>query len=196
MKKYLDPKIYTAFDKVFGQHENLLISFLNAMLEFNSPIVSVSHLPEELVPYPLHLRTNYINVRCIDADCQSFIVAIQMIWTSDYFKYFLINASTTHSQQATTKLQAEPIYVLCIINDTFNNKPSYWQRYSVLDINKQACKIEGMEFILIELPKFKEQTFFEKSMQVHWLQFLTIEEGPLRYMSIQEIAEQNERRTN
>ena len=53
MKKYLDPKADLTFKKVFGEHKDLVISFLNAMLPFGSEeekIVSVEYLNPELVP--------------------------------------------------------------------------------------------------------------------------------------------------
>ena len=32
VRKYLDPKADLTFKKVFGEHKNLMISFLNALL--------------------------------------------------------------------------------------------------------------------------------------------------------------------
>lgn len=52
MKKYLDPKADLTFKKVFGEHKELVISFLNAMLPFESEeeeIKSVEYLNPELV---------------------------------------------------------------------------------------------------------------------------------------------------
>ena len=46
----LDPKNDLTLKKVFGQHPHLLISFLNALLPLDSPILSVEHLLHELVP--------------------------------------------------------------------------------------------------------------------------------------------------
>ena len=34
--KYLDPKADMTFKKVFGEHEDLVISFLNSLLPFES----------------------------------------------------------------------------------------------------------------------------------------------------------------
>ena len=52
MAKYLDPKADLTFKKVFGEHKELLISFLNALLPLQpgKEIVSVEYLPAELVP--------------------------------------------------------------------------------------------------------------------------------------------------
>ena len=37
MKKYLDPKADLTFKKVFGEHKDLVISFMNALLPFENP---------------------------------------------------------------------------------------------------------------------------------------------------------------
>ena len=53
MKKYLDPKTDLTFKKVFGEHKDLVISFMNALLPFDSPeeeIEDVEYLSPELVP--------------------------------------------------------------------------------------------------------------------------------------------------
>ena len=37
MRKYLDPKADLTFKKVFGEHPDLVISLLNALLPFDKP---------------------------------------------------------------------------------------------------------------------------------------------------------------
>lgn len=51
--RYLDPKADLTFKKVFGEHPDLMISLLNALLPFDKPeeeVVSVEYLPAEMVP--------------------------------------------------------------------------------------------------------------------------------------------------
>ena len=51
--KYLDPKADLTFKKVFGEHPDLVISLLNALLPFDKPeeeVQSIEYLPAELVP--------------------------------------------------------------------------------------------------------------------------------------------------
>ena len=62
--KYLDPKADLTFKKVFGEHPDLVISLLNALLPFETEdekIVSVEYLPAELFPEtPLKKNSNSI----------------------------------------------------------------------------------------------------------------------------------------
>ena len=50
--KYLDPKADLTFKKIFGEHKDLLISLLNALLPLkeDEQIESVEYLSPELVP--------------------------------------------------------------------------------------------------------------------------------------------------
>ena len=54
--RYLDPKADLTFKKIFGEHKDLLISLLNALLPLadDEQIESVEYLSPELVPG--HLR--------------------------------------------------------------------------------------------------------------------------------------------
>ena len=54
MAKYLDPKADLTFKKVFGEHKELVISFLNALLplEEGKQVETIEYLPPELVPPP------------------------------------------------------------------------------------------------------------------------------------------------
>ena len=50
--KYLDPKADLTFKKIFGEHEDLVMSLLNALLPLDEgkQIEHVEFLPPELVP--------------------------------------------------------------------------------------------------------------------------------------------------
>lgn len=52
MARYLDPKADVTFKKVFGEHKNLVISLLNALLplEDGKKVESIEYLPSEPVP--------------------------------------------------------------------------------------------------------------------------------------------------
>ena len=52
MAKYLDPKADVTFKKVFGEHKNLVISLLNALLPLDDgkKVEAIEYLPPEMVP--------------------------------------------------------------------------------------------------------------------------------------------------
>ena len=66
MAKYLDPKADVTFKKVFGEHKNLVISLLNALLPLDEgkQVESIEYLPSELVPRTSTSKNTIVNVRC------------------------------------------------------------------------------------------------------------------------------------
>lgn len=84
LKKYLDPKADLTFKRVFGDHPDLVISLLNALLPFDSKeeeIESVEYLPTELVPDNPLRKNSIVDVRCRDNQGRQFLVEMQMIWS-------------------------------------------------------------------------------------------------------------------
>lgn len=91
--RYLDPKADLTFKKVFGEHPDLVISFLNALLPFENAdeeISSVEYLNPELVPNNPLRKDSIVDVRCKDRLGRQFIVEMQMMWTSAYKHFILI----------------------------------------------------------------------------------------------------------
>ena len=77
MARYLDPKADLTFKKVFGEHPDLVISLLNALLPFTKPeeeIQSVVYLQPEMVPENPLRKNSIVDVRCQDARGRQFIV--------------------------------------------------------------------------------------------------------------------------
>lgn len=50
--KYLDPKADLSFKRVFGEHPDLVMSFLNALLPLTpeQEITDIEYLPSEIYP--------------------------------------------------------------------------------------------------------------------------------------------------
>ena len=85
--RYLNPKADLTFKKVFGEHPDLIISFLNALLPFEKPeeeITQVEYLNPEMVPQTPFHKDSIVDVRCKDQSGRQFIVEMQMMWTSAY----------------------------------------------------------------------------------------------------------------
>lgn len=177
--KYLDPKADLTFKKVFGNHPDLLISLLNALLPLNKEqqIKSIEYLPTELVPVdPLHKDT-IVDVRCRDINGRQFVVEMQMAWTDAFKQRVLFNASKAYVSQAEMGYKYEdlqPVYSLNLVNEIFEKDvKEYIHNYRIVHDKHTNKVIEGLCFTFIELPKFKPHTMNEKRMTVLWLRFLT-----------------------
>ena len=66
--KYLDPKAYLTFKKIFGNHPARMISLLNALLPLSKEeqIREIEYLPKELVPENNSYRYAIANILCTD----------------------------------------------------------------------------------------------------------------------------------
>ena len=185
--RYLDPKNDLTFKKVFGQHPNLLISFLNALLPLESLIETVEYLPHELVPEIPLLKHSIVDVRCTDQAGRQFIVEMQMLWTDSFKSRVLFNASKAYVQQlgrGKKYVSLQPVYALSLVNEIFEPQiPEFYHHYNIVHQQHPDKHLEGLEFIFIELPKFKPQNITEKKMQVLWLRYLTEIEDDSRVAS-------------
>ena len=177
--RYLDPKNDLTFKKVFGQHPHLLQSLLNALLPLkpDAEIVSLEYLPAELVPEIPQVRNSIVDVRCVDAKGRQFIVEMQMLWTPSFMSRVLFNASKAYVKQLHVGQEyhfLQPVYSLNLIDDTFVKDSQEWyHHYGVVNVANTERRIEGLEFVFVELPKFRPKTLPEKKLQVLWLRFLT-----------------------
>lgn len=175
--RYLDPKNDLTFKKIFGTHPHLLKSFLNALLPLSSPIDTLEYLPAELVPELPILKHSIVDVRCIDEKGHQFIVEMQMFWTDSFKSRVVFNASKAYVQQLSRGREyvgLQPVYALSLVNEIYeHNTTEFYHHYSLVHSVVPAMKLEGLEFVFVELPKFKPQTIVDKKMQVLWLRYLT-----------------------
>ena len=179
--RYLDPKADLTFKKVFGEHPDLVISLLNALLPFDKPeeeIAEIEYLTPELVPETPLKKNSIVDVRCKDKMGRQFLVEMQMLWSPAFMQRVLFNASKAYVRQLggrESKYELlQPVYSLNLVNDIFlPDVPEAYHDYKIVQVEHTDKVIEGLRFIFVELPKFKPQDFKGKKMAVLWLRYLT-----------------------
>ncbi|MDR0941476.1 MAG: Rpn family recombination-promoting nuclease/putative transposase [Bacteroidales bacterium] len=177
MPHYLDPKNDLTFKRVFGEHKHLCMSLINSMLPLPSPVVDIEYQSNELIPELADvLRHTIVDVSCVDSNGRQFIVEMQMYWSKSFKNRVLLNASKAYVKQLDKTKEftlLKPVYALSFVNDTFENSEEYYHYYKIVNINDTEKQIEGLEFLFVELPKFKPQNRAEKKLRDLWLRFLT-----------------------
>jgi len=177
--RYLDPRADLTFKRIFGEHEDLVISLLNALLPLDDDhlVKSVEYIPVEMVPDNPLKKNSIVDVRCHDQEGRQFLVEMQMIWSQEFMQRVLFNASKAYVRQLDKKQDyklLQPVYSLNLVNDIFlNDIPDYYHHYDIVNVEHTEKRIDGLHLVFVELPKFKPHTFSERKMQVLWLRFLT-----------------------
>ena len=179
VRKYLDPKADLTFKKVFGEHKNLMISFLNALLPLDEgkQVESIEYLPPEMVPDNPDKKNSIVDVRCEETGGRKFIVEMQLNWTTAFKERVLFNAAKAYVRQIDRSEKyrlLQPVYSLNLVNKVFEpDTENCYHHYSMVHNLDTKKRIDGLHLVFVELPKFKPQSFAEKKMAVLWLKFLT-----------------------
>jgi len=177
MPRYLDPKNDLVFKKIFGQHPELLKSFLNAILPLphNCVIESLAYLQPESVPEVPAFKNSIVDVRCCDNHGRYFIVEMQLQWTSDFIKRMLFNTAATYVRQLKKGEGYEllsSVYGVAVIDANFTEENEWFHHYQMMNVSNSNKKLEDIQLVLIELPKLKPTSIKEKRLAVLWLRFL------------------------
>jgi predicted transposase/invertase (TIGR01784 family) len=178
--RYLDPKVDLAFKRVFGEHKDLLRSFLNALLPLpeDAPIEDLEYLTPEQVPeVPGLYKNSIVDVKCRDTKGRTFIVEMQMLWSASFEQRMVFSASQAYVKQLRKGRDydhLQPVYALALTNEIFDHlSDHFYHHYQIVNMQHPNKRIlHGLQFIFIELPKFKPVTITEKRMQIKWLRFM------------------------
>ena len=177
--RYLDPKADLTFKKVFGEHPDLVISLLNALLplETDEEVMEIEYLPAELVPENPLRKNSIVDVRCKDKCGRQYLVEMQMVWSPEFQQRVLFNASKAYVRQVKTGEEYEllqPVYSLNLVNEVFEPElEGFYHYYKMVHVEHSEKVIDGLHLIFVELPKFNPRNYSEKKMQELWLRYLT-----------------------
>lgn len=161
-----------AFKKLFGTEANkeLLISFLNALLEGRECIKDVTYLTTEHMPDAAHERRAVFDVYCEDENGDKFLIEMQKA-NQEYFKDRSIYYSTFPIREQARcgdwNYELKRVYAIGILNFTFDNKDSFLTSAKICDIDTKEVLYDKLTFIYLEMPKFRKSenelnTLFDK----------------------------------
>ena len=196
--KYLNPKADLIFKLVFGEHEDLMMSLLNALLPLDSDgqITSLEYVTPEMVPENPSKKNSIVDVRCTDQKGRQFIVEMQLHWNEGFKQRVIFNASKAVVKQlkkGEDYTLIQPVYSLNFINEGIfqPDTDEFYHDFAIVNVEHSDRIIEGLRFVFVELPKFKPQNTAEKKMAVLWLRFLTeiseaTEEAPVELLENEE----------
>ena len=169
--RYLDPKADLTFKKVFGEHPDLVISLLNALLplEPEEEVMEIEYLPAELVPENPLRKNGIVDVRCKDKRGRQYLVEMQMVWSPEFQQRVLFNASKAYVRQVKTGEEYELlqlVYSLNLVNEVFEPElEGFYHYYKMVHVEHSEKVIDGLHLIFVELPKL--EGFYHYYKMVH-----------------------------
>lgn len=178
MGRYLNPKSDLVFKKIFGEHPEVLKSFLNAFLPLapNCLVEHIDYLPTEHVPEIPDFKSTIVDVRCRDTHGRYFIVEMQLRWSNSFMKRMLFNSACAYMHQlkkGETYDALCPVYGLSIVDASFSDESEWFHHYRLTHTQNTKKTIDDIQLVFLELPKFKPTNLIEKKITVLWLRFLT-----------------------
>jgi len=177
--KFADPKNDLAFKKIFGDknHKNILISFLNSVLDFkeNRVIVDVELTNPYQVPKIPELKETILDIKATNKSGENFIVEMQKKDIGDFTKrslYYTSKAYVAQLPKGQDYTRLKKVYFIGILNFTIFESKDYISRHLIINQETNTQDLEDFEFSFIELPKFNKQLNELETILDKWIYFL------------------------
>ena len=195
LSKFLDPKNDFAFKQIFGTEKNkdILIYFLNDILGYQGDdlITEVTFLPLHQDPQIAAYRQSIIDVMVTTKDGTKFVVEMQLTHHAGFEKRAQYYAAKAYSQQSLEKdedhkrmavyAKLKGVIFIAIANFIlFPDKQEWNSTHNILDNQTYENDLKDLQFVFIELPKFKKSLNDLKTTREKWVYFFKhAEESPL-----------------
>ncbi|MBN2617953.1 MAG: Rpn family recombination-promoting nuclease/putative transposase [Spirochaetales bacterium] len=186
---FLDVKTDFAFKKVFGSLENkdILISFLNALIEFpnNRVITTLDIVDPYNIPMLKGMKDTYVDVKAVLDDGSIVLIEMQILNHQGLEKRILYNVAKNYSVQlvrADDYTLLNPVIALTIVDfDMFPDSDSVITKFKLLEKESFINYADDIELIFIELPKFTKKLEDLAGIKDQWIYFIK-NAGTLEYV--------------
>ena len=178
--RFINPFTDFGFKKIFGEEYNkdLLIDFLNSILNLASPIVDVTYGSQEKLPATIEDRKSIVDIYCESQDGSKFIVEMQKTKQLYFKDRSLLYASFPIIQQAKKgkwNYKLSPVYVIAVLDFEYEDESNY-NKYihdvRLFDVVSNKVFYDKLRLLYIEMPRFKKKLEELKTNEDRWLYFL------------------------
>jgi predicted transposase/invertase (TIGR01784 family) len=177
---FINPKTDFAFKKIFGseQSKDILISFLNAILYEEQPIIEdLEILNPYLAPKIRGVKDTYLDVRAKITGNKTVIIEMQVLNVESFEKRILYNAAKTYSIQLQTGEDynlLNPVIALTITD--FKMFEQFDKVISRFILKEREFLVDyliyDIELVFVELPKFTKELEQLETLTDKWIYFL------------------------
>mgnify|MGYP001040701901 CR=1 FL=1 len=161
MAKFINPFTDVGFKRIFGQEINkdLLIDFLNALLEGEKHVQDITFLDKEQIPLYEEDRMLIYDIYCTDQNGEQFIVEMQnrgQIHFRERALYYLSQAISRQGEKGLDwRFDLKAVYGVFFMNFRLEGLPHKLRTDVVLcDRDTHEPFTDKMRYIFLELPSF------------------------------------------
>ncbi len=186
--QFLDVKTDYAFKKVFGseQSKSILISFLNALLDFNGEkITELTIVDPYQIPLLQGMKDTFVDVKAVLSNQTKVIIEMQVLNVEGFEKRILYNAAKSYSTQL---LKGEkyhllnPVVALTITDFVmFDDLKDIMSTFKLLEKNHLINYSDDIQLVFVELPKFLKTDQELTNITDKWIYFVK-NAGSLEYI--------------
>ena len=179
MSRFINPFTDVGFKRIFGQEVNkdLLIDFLNDLLEGERCIKDIKFLDKEILPEAAENRSCIYDIFCTNEDGEHFIVEMQNR-SQSYFKeraiYYLSRAIVRQGEKGVEwKFNLKAVYGVFFTNFYLTGSEGKLRTdVALCDTATNEQFSDKLRFIFLELPAFhKEESQCENDFE-RWIYVL------------------------
>ena len=165
-----------AFKKLFGTEMNkdLLISFLNALLQGREVVLDVNYLNTEHLGTQEYDRRAVFDVYCKNDKGEVFLVEMQK-GEQQFFKdrsiYYSTFAIREQAPRGEWNYELKGVYTIGILNFCFDKERegNYYHEVKLMDTTTKEVFYDKLVFIYLEMPKFTKHENELESLFDKWL---------------------------
>ena len=164
MAKFINPFTDVGFKRIFGQEINkdLLIDFLNALLEDEKRVKDITFLDKEQIPLYEEDRMLIYDIYCTDQSGEQFIVEMQnrgQIHFRERALYYLSQAISRQGEKGLDwRFDLKAVYGVFFMNFRLEGL-THKLRTDIVLADKDTHKLfsDKMRYIFLELPSFNKE---------------------------------------
>ena len=177
--KFADPKNDIAFKKIFGdeKHKEVLISFLNSVLDFKNEqtIVDVALTNPYQIPNIEELKETILDIKAKNQNNEEFIVEMQKKGGSNFTKrslYYTSKAYVNQIDKAIDFKKLKKVYYIALIDFNIFDNTNFISRHLIINQETTKQDIKDMEFTFVELKKFNLPLSKCDTIVKKWIYFI------------------------
>ncbi len=179
--KYVNIHTDFGFKRIFGTEFNkeLLISFLNALLDGEQVIRDVHYLNNEHLGESIGSRKAIFDVFCENEHGEKFIVEMQNVYQK-FFKdrsiYYATFPIREQAHPGDWDFHLKSVYTVGLLNfvldDDRYSDDCFHHEVKLMDVEKKTVFYDKLTFIYVEIPKFNKTEQELVSMFDKWMYVL------------------------